>query len=63
MTEQQVKEFQNALRKTYSNMSFAEFCTKTEFVGEYAQEKWRDFQQGTDRICSFDANTLFKILS
>lgn len=62
MNAQQVKEFQTAVFETDWKLDFNEFCNRTGFVGEYAKNKWREWQAINEAVNKFDAETLSKIL-
>lgn len=62
MNPQQVKEFQTVVASTAFKMDFNEFCNRTGFVGNYAQDKWREFQAINNALAKFDNETLSKIL-
>lgn len=58
-----IEVVQDALRKTYTKMSFEDFCKRTDFTGDYAFEKFQTFQKGVNALTEFDAGTLSLILA
>lgn len=62
MNAQQVKEFQTAVSTTHWKLDFNEFCNRTGFVGDYAKNKWNEWQSLNQALNKFDAETLAKII-
>lgn len=62
MTADMIKTFQESLNKIHWNMDFNEFCKRTGWVGDYAQQKWRDWQSLHSALSKFDPETLAKIV-
>jgi hypothetical protein len=57
-----IKAFFQAIGMTHWKMNFEMFCFKTGFQGEYAKEKWAEWQKLHKATTFFDPETLAKLL-
>lgn len=62
MNAETIKALQEAVNKVHWNMDFNTFCQRTGWVGDYAQQKWRDWQNMQAAMTKFDPHTLAKII-
>lgn len=61
MNEMTMKEFISGIQKNQWDFDFDQFCEVTGFEGDYAQDKFRQFNQLCALLDKFDNETLMKL--